>query len=126
MSNGRRERTCGDARGAVVSACLPMSNGRAVRPFRRAGALMREAISMMREANARARCRRGRWRPDEGGNQHDEGGKSREPVATAAGSVLKLLIEVVEERWGVLVCWGPRWGPRGGRLDWVSVRVVPV
>ena len=51
MSKGRRERTCGDARGAVVSACLPMSNGRAVRPFRRAGALMREAISMMREAN---------------------------------------------------------------------------
>ena len=74
----------------------------------------------------RARCHRGRWRAEEGGNSHDEGGKSREPVATAAGSVLKLLIEVVEERWGVLVRWGPRWGPRGGRLDWVSVRVVPV
>ena len=55
MSKGRRERTCGDARGAVVSACLPMSNGRAVRPFRRAGALMREAISMMRELGGKSR-----------------------------------------------------------------------
>ena len=55
MSNGRRERTCGDARGAVVSACMQRAHEQRSRraPVAAAagGALMREAISMMREAN---------------------------------------------------------------------------
>ena len=67
MSNGRRERTCGDARGAVVSACMQRAHEQRLARARRApvataagGALMREAISMMREAIGRTRCHRGR------------------------------------------------------------------